>query len=253
MLSSPQATKNQQNIPTGRILSALIIIGCFAVTLLFWQSKILHVSLPDLFEQIKTQSYFPHYNGFYAGKMADSNMMQLYYHFLLTFLVLTLFVHGICSISNKWLVPTSPLYIVRVIGLTGLLLMAGIQQLQREKAWDKETSFFEGKTIEQKNLLIFGQLYAFSKTCQQLLPGRHQAELITDFKIAKDPFMTAQRILAYHLYPNLSIRFNNKTPKDCLILFYKTNPLSMVPDDYTVLTATKDENYVLAIQRASWK
>src|SRR3989338_155818 len=251
MRSSPKANNNQCDIPRGRVLSFLIILGCFMATFYFWQSQILHTSLPDLLKQMKNETYFPHYNGFYAGKIAGDNILELYYHFLLTFLVVTLFVHGILSIKNKWKLPASPLYIVTVVGLAGLFLMTGLQQVRRREAWDKEAFLFEDKTVEQKNLLVFGQLYAFSRICQQALPGRHQAELITDLDLRKEPFMFAHRILAYYLYPKLSIRFQNNHPKDCLILFYKTNPLSAIPADYRILMATEDQNYILAIRKVS--
>lgn len=246
-------TNKKYNTPAAWTASALIIGACLGLTVYLWQSLLLPIPFAGLMDQIKNKSYFPHYNGFHVGMIAGSNMLQVYYNFLLTFLVVTLFVHGVLSIKKSTRPAASPLQIVTIIGLTGLILLAGIQQIRRGEAWDKEASTFGGKTTGQKNLIMFGELYAFSQVCRQKVSGRHQAELLTDLDIDQDPFMFAHRVLAYYLYPKLSIRFHNRRPKNFLILFYKKNPLSAIPADYMILTATEDKNYVLAGRKASLK
>ena len=107
---------------------------------------------------------------------------------------------------------------------------------------------FGGKTIDEKQFALFGQEYDFSKICRKIFPGVHQGKLVTDLDLSESLHMSSHRILSYHLYPNISLRFDNRSPKDCLILFYKQDPQTHIPENYNVLFTSEDNNYTLALR-----
>ena len=176
------------------------------------------------------------------------NILQIFYVFIAVAILLTVLCHPLIA---KWkLVKTqiNPLQAISTVGIIGLLLLAGLQQIKRAEHLHSEMQRFSGKTVMEKNFLLFGQSYQFAQTCQQRLATFCRAVLLTDLDLARDPYMFNYNLLSYHLYPKVSLRFKNRYPEDCLVFFYKKNPLETLPKNYKILVATADHNYILAIK-----
>ena len=97
-------------------------------------------------------------------------------------------------------------------------------------------------------MAVFGGLYSFPQASQDILNGRHQGEMLTDFDLSQSPYMFHHRVLSYFFYPKLSLRFDNQTPKDVLFFYYKKNPLEHLPENYRILLKTEDDSFILAVK-----
>ena len=97
-------------------------------------------------------------------------------------------------------------------------------------------------------MVVFGGLYSFPQASQDILNGRHQGGMLTDFDLSQSPYMFHHRVLSYFFYPKLSLRFDNQTPKDVLFFYYKKNPLEYLPENYRILLKTEDDSFILAVK-----
>jgi hypothetical protein len=173
--------------------------------------------------------------------------MQLFYIFLLPFLILrTVFLRFLHTAHQQEEKPTT-IQISITTCLIGLFLFSGIQQIGRfDYFWNQRK--FIGKTTEEKKLMLFGQAYMAIQNCQKVLSEFHQGELISDYNMQTHKHMYFHRVLSYHLYPKISLTIDNKTPKDVILAIHKKNALTYIPENYRVLLTTKDQNSVLAIK-----
>lgn len=230
------------------LIYALIMIGIALAIFCMWLSASFHQPLSTLFTQFKDGLYAPHYNQILTGSIGRRNVLQIFYVFVALAILLTVLCH---PLMRRWKLLKKPINLsqaISIVGITGLLLLAGIQQIKRAEHLILEMRRFSGKSVAEKNSLLFGQGYQFAQTCQKHLDTFCRAALLTDSDLTRDPYMFNYSLLSYHLYPKVSLRFKNRYPEDCLIFFYKKNPLEMVPGDYKILVATANHNYILAIK-----
>ena len=202
-----------------------------------------HMALSKLLEFIFYSIYIPHFNSCDIGTINNINILVLYNFFLLLTIVILIFVARIKNQKNA-----API-IIRTIVILGISLFAVIQQLSRNDYFQKEKLTFSRKTVSEKYTLLADSAYTFAEQCRLNLRGKHQGSLITDQDLGKDPYSTLHRFLSYHLYPMISLRFNNNTPKDTVILFFKNNPLHSIPESYQPLVIDPAGEYVLAIEK----
>lgn len=244
----PQSAQKKQNNFLSLFIGTLGIFGLCLIFFIFCKARTFNLPLWELVTRFKNNLYFPNHNLCGMGQIADENTLILFCQFLL----LTILTTVVCHIfffnakSSQKLILSSQ--IVTMVSMIGFVLFATTQQIHRYEYFRNEETCFRAKTLDEKSLLLFGEIYEFSKACQKILPGRHQGELMTDLDLSKDPYMAWSRLLAYHLYPQVSLRLKNQSPKDCLILFYKKDALKYIPEDYKVLIASKDNNFILAIK-----
>lgn len=101
-----------------------------------------------------------------------------------------------------------------------------------------------GKTLEQKQKMIFGYAYTFAKEVRRKIPGEHVAQIITDLDLNRDAEMTLHRQLCYFLYPiNVRSHPEDQFP-DVLIFLGKKNALQAIPPGYEMILRHDDENMV---------
>ena len=131
--------------------------------------------------------------------------------------------------------------ILTCIGLINVVFLAGLQQIDRQASLRHEMETYGGKSLEERYEYIFLKIYHNAMETKKHLHHRHQGQLITDWDISQDPGMYMQRALAYHLYPKVSLRFDNGTPQDCIIIFSKKDPLKYIPDDYKIIYTNKKQ------------
>jgi hypothetical protein len=196
----------------------------------------------------KNSLYLPNHNICGMGEIAGQNTLILFCQFLLFTILTTIICHMFCfktKLNKEYIFPSQ---MITLVCMLGFVLFASVQQIHRHEHSVSEAARFHGKTPHEKKLLMFGKIYELSQLCKKILPGRHQGEIITDLDRSKDPYMLWFRLLDYLLYPEISLRFKNQTPKDCLILFYKENALRYIPKDYKVLIGSEDNHFILAIK-----
>jgi len=245
--------KSPQKISPNNIFETLVIFSICLVSFLIWLSHLYEMSLLELIVLFKKGLYLPHHNAFRVGEIADTNVLALVYIFLLiTILVTVIYFTFFTDEKTKRKNPPHA-QIITTIGIIGLLLFTGIQQVRRIDYFIYEKSKLSGKSTDEKIFSLFGSKYQFPKICQKILNKPHQCKLITDLDLSRDPYMFSQRLLSYYLYPKLSMRFDNKSPVDCLVLYSNKNVLNEVPENYRVLVTAENANYILAIRNKEKK
>jgi hypothetical protein len=240
--------KSTQGNNSNNTIDILIIFVACLVIFLIWQSRIFEMPSNKLIALIKNSLYLPHYNTFNIGQILNINVLAFFYAFLLLtiFIVVTYFTFFTDQKAGR----PNPLLsqVVATTGIIGLLLFTGVQQIRRIDYFAYEINKFGGKSTDEKILGLFGAKYQFSKICQKVLKGPHQGEWITDFDLSKSPYMFDHRLMSYYLYPKLSMRFDNKSPVDCLVLYSDKNALDQVPEHYKALVTVESAKYILAIR-----
>jgi len=205
----------------------------------------------ELIVQFKNGLYFPNMNQFIVGQIGDKNVLLLYYWFLLfMWLLMTIYyMLFVYSPNRRQRITFSRLILLSTIG--GLLLFAGIQQCHQFDFYKHEKNIYGGKSEEEKNIALFGGLFQFPQASKNILQGRHQGKIISDFDFSISPFMSHHRTLSYFFYPEVSLRLDNQSPKDILFLYSKMNPSEHIPEEYQILMTTDDQKFLLAITKQS--
>ncbi len=133
-----------------------------------------------------------------------------------------------------------------------LVIVLDIFQIKNQcHTLQKQQSLLEGKTVLERNNILFGELHTFPLQVKQIFPGRHKCDLISDDDFSQDPAMIERNTLAYHFYPNISLRYDNGTPNDCILYFLKNNAEAALPREYRVLLKTTDGKILLAVKKAN--
>ena len=230
------------------IIEILAIFGACLVIFLIIQSLLYEVPIHKFISLLKKDLYLPHHNTFGIGKFIFINVLAFFYKFLLlTILVaITYFTFFTGQKTNRQYLSLSQ--IVTTIGIIGLLFLTSVQQIQRFEHFISEKRKVSGKSTDEKIASLFGWKYQFPKICQKMLNEPHQGEFIFDYDISKDPYMFYQRLMSYHLYPKLSMRFDNNSPKDCLFLYLNKSALDKIPENYKIIVTAKNARYILAIR-----
>lgn len=131
-----------------------------------------------------------------------------------------------------------PLFVILFLAVTLFQMFVHAQYFNLEKL------DYVGKTLDQKQAMIFEYAYTFSKDVRQKIPGAHVAQIITDLDFTRDAEMTLHRQLCYFLYPiNVRSHPDDAVP-EVLIFLGKKNAAQAVPPGYEVIHRYDDENMV---------
>lgn len=187
-------------------------------------------------------SYVHSYNRCLAGKVGHLNVI-LFFLFSGT---LGLVLQGLLTFFQR---PQSISKLLTRHLIIMLVCIISFQQWLTLDKWRLEKKEFAGKTLEDRNRLVGGQMYEFARISQQLLTQRHKATFTTDANLSTDPPMTHHRLLSYYLYPKAVFRFAYDHPHDIELLYYKKNAVNYLGDEYQILIADQNKNLVLAIKK----
>jgi hypothetical protein len=189
--------------------------------------------------------YKPHFNSVYSGRVGAWPVNVFYYlGIIVSWLTLYVFRQKLFA-ANK----PSGRKIFFLAVLVAYFWLGLFQTIGLTRDWWKNISFVYNKTWEQRNEMIYGDIYPFAKVCREVAPGRHTAEFITDLDTSRDPGMVMHRALAYFLYP-IDMRGVRPGPTDCLVIFAKKNAASCVPPDFRILVKFGDE-HIFAVRKES--
>ncbi|MBU0468425.1 MAG: hypothetical protein KJ736_05090 [Candidatus Omnitrophica bacterium] len=128
--------------------------------------------------------------------------------------------------------------------LLNFFVIALLQQLNRHNLTIQDHSTIKGKTEIERNLALYKGEYYFALLSKHAVEGWHQADFITSLDCTINPCMKKLRIISYFLYPEVSLRFDNKTPKDHKVFYFLDNAKDFISEKDQVLVNIKD-NFIL--------
>lgn len=242
------------NILTTSLYALIVIFIIFIFTLILFlegTTHFLNISFSELILQLKNNLFLPNENNCFVGKISSQSVLSLFYRFLLLTIVILTVGHAIIIRCQKPKYHFLLSQAIPLIFMMTILLFSGIQQYARYDYLQNEKIKFGKKSLDEKYSILFESLYKFAHMNQKLLENYHQGQLISDLDFRKDPATFFHRILSYHFYPKVSLRLDNKTPNDIVILFHKKNPLVHIPKGYKIFSATQNRDYILAIKETS--
>ena len=139
--------------------------------------------------------------------------------------------------------------ILRLLGFTALFLIVGLQTFTHARLFLSERAVFGSISQEEKKIIFFADMYGFAQYCRIQFPGKHRGEFITDADLAKEPYMSYHRKIAYYLFPGIDIRgIYQDLPVDCFVAVFKKDVEASVPKDFRILGCYK-RNFCLAVRK----
>jgi len=230
------------------IVNTFAILSVSVYVFLLWISSFFGISFFEFTNSLKESLYFPDYSGLGTRKIININVFMYFYEFLLLTLCIAIINFAFFTdLKTKKHNPTFT-QIITTIGIIGLLFLTGIQQIYRFEHFISEKNKLSGKSTDEKIASLYGWKYQFPKICQKFLNEPHQGNLIIDSDLSFNRRSYYRKLMSYYLYPKLSIRFDNQSPADCLILHSNQNILDQVPKNYKVILTAVKNKYILAIR-----
>lgn len=216
------------------IISIVVVCICTAI-LLLWLATVQKIPLSTLIQNVCTNFYpAANMNIFMVKKICNINA-YIYIYFLsaLSAVIAIFFKHLWAKTKEKKESPSHS-HTVFLVALIVFFITVGIQTVDQIKGLSQEVKIFSGKTLSQKNSIIFDTPYYFAMYCRALFPEGHRGKFITDLDITRDPAMTLHERLCYHLYP-INIKVPTGQPIDCYIIFHKKDPTAALTEDFKKL------------------
>lgn len=193
--------------------------------------------------QIYKHLYRPHHNIF---DLPDIGGITFYHYVYIALLLASL---SLCLIKKilkskapkkKQAISSTLLSLV----FTAYIFVTIVQTASFFKFFKKEFKNFSGKSTEKNYTRIFKPIYLLPKYTRFRLPGYHRAKFITDMNIKKDPGALLYRALAHFLYPVDIRNIRSNEPFDTVLIFFKKDAVSHIPDGYQLQYAFNDENVI---------
>src|SRR3989338_5403853 len=229
---------------TDDIIPPLFIVWTCDITTLAIFIPYLRGSTLDGIKVIVDGFYNPNQNIFFPPYIAGINPYALIYLIFFTSLPFLHFIHKLRGRKTDRRTG-SPIFATALhAGFTLFCLLTVLQTTSLINYARVEFGTFAGKSGEKKNTAIAGKkLCSFIQYCREILPGFHNAQLLTDMDLSNDPGMITQRMLAYYLYPIDIRNVRGGRPVDSILVFDKADAVASVPDDFKVI-GTFDQSSV---------
>jgi len=112
-----------------------------------------------------------------------------------------------------------------------LLIICALQAKTLISQFMFEHTYFADAPIEKKYSQRFGKIYDFANYCKKLLPGTHQANVITDIDKESAAWEYAHAELSYFLYP-INIKTYQGSEPEVIVIYSKDDPLKSVPENF---------------------
>jgi hypothetical protein len=241
MSSDPQKpAKGLQILQQIIVLCFIAVVSLFA--LLLSLSFKLGLGIEEIMVEVGTQFFFSYVSPTdkTLGKLGPYPIIMLLYIwalFSILFYIALEWIRNRCRLSL--IIPSAHLAF-QSLGLIMVGAVLILQTSQQMLLFKYMVHKDRGRTREELIEYIFEDTYRFAKYCKSILPGYHTADFFSDLN--QDPprdAMTAQRRLAYFLYPQIDVRVSRQQPRDCLVLFYVKDAQKYVPPDYEIIGSYK--------------
>ncbi len=242
-MNDHSSTKPKKNTENARVvLYGLIIFSACLTLLTLGLCNLLKVPVTELYQVLIATLFRPSPNICPAMSIEKILVIKLFY--LLLFLIL-LAISGLGVLVKHspiaWNRLSLRLLTTTLMAL--LLFIAGLQQVSRLRYLSKEYRLMSHPQSEIATVIDFCQ------KVQSIMPGYHQATIISDKNLKVDPYLLIHRTISYYLYPVISTRFENNQPADCVILLAMDNFFKDVPEGYRIIYIEPNNYLALAVKK----
>lgn len=234
------------------ILIVSSIFLALLYTILHFLAKSWDISIIRLINKLGFSSFDPNYNIFAIEPIQGIYSSNVFYLAWATSVVITLAVYRLFIYpSNEILLKQSP-KIILITCLVGAICVGTLDQMMRIKYFFFELKQFDDKGDDDFYVTFptFKESYTFARSVREKLKNRHQAEFITNFDLETDPYTAQHRALAYFLYPTISLRLDNKTPKDTFIYYGKNLDEKNIPANQELIAVSPQHEFILTLKAA---
>lgn len=107
-----------------------------------------------------------------------------------------------------------------------------VQMMMRVEYFSSEKKYYVGKTLRQKQIMLFQSAYTFAMDILTRYPGKRTARIISDYKFNDIEDMTLHRRFCYFLYPIDVRSHSEEVVEDILIYLEKDNAVEEIPRGY---------------------
>ena len=232
--------------PKNKIIFTLLYIFLFLLFIIR-SANLTKIPAKDLL-LLHTKLFYPHPNKFHMGAIGKINTQILFLLLLLYTLPLCIIIHY--PDTSKYQKTSILSRKITIAWISCFLIIAIIQQMSRAEYAAKNLYFLKKIHNGEKYLLFLGKPLAPTIYLKKRLKDCHRCKVLTDLKKDRDPYLFYFNALSYYLYPQLSLKYPNNAPNDCILLFYKNNPSQSIPANFhiiynkstTFICALKDDN-----------
>lgn len=242
----------QRHKSTSEIIYAIVIVSACTIMLLLWLANTEGVSLSALLSYISTKLYaFRNENIFIVNRIRNINIF-IYAYLIIAVSSLILFFlkkpEKTKVKKRKDKITPRPLpHPAFTVALIVFLLTSTLQLIYQIKYFSQERHAYSGKTLSERNTLIFGLPYEFATFCRDRLPGPHRGKYISDLSADEALGLMLRYRVAYHIYP-INITIPTDQPIDSYVVFQKRDPQTAIPKEFEIRYAF-DQFNVLAIKK----
>ena len=197
---TPLQNRARNHISSLTFATAIFIssLGIFIA----WKARAFEISPQKLIIAFLNNLYLPHVNLCSVGEVSGENILHIFYQFLLIALAMAVFIFIPVQTFTKTGKIFRPPDAYRAVDIH--IQSYPDNRTPAEQAAERfvmEFRHFNGKTIPEKKAFIRQSLQTYRRLAQG--PDRRHNAVFTD-RFSKDPWMTYQRMLAYHYSPPFS-------------------------------------------------
>lgn len=168
---------------------------------------------------------FMNQNLFVALKAGGRSMFAYIYPAVLTAMAVSLLLRVFWGRKKSASLPSFS-EITVTVALAAFFTVFAVQTANQAAGLSRDYTRFNNMSETKKLTALRGLSYVFSGFCQERLPGRHKAELVSDFDLtrsdSRDAF--AYGNLIYNLYP-IDVGGITDQETDCFVVFSKKAPV----------------------------
>jgi len=249
----PREKKSEQ------YLEICIVILCVIVFMVIF-AFIENVSFRDIIQKIINSFYSPNLNLMFVNEIGDINV-NIAVLYLIVFASIIIKLRRRIKSKGEYFGRNGSYQASFLVSVIIIILLASIQTFNYIRYFHTQHQAIKNKTVEEKKVMIFGDLYEFSEFCKKLLPGRHSGRLITDMDLNNTTGAHDHIVLTYNLFP-ITIQYNPRQrrlflkyvvgpsepePTNVLVVYQKKNPKKSVPKNFSII-GYFDESSLLAIR-----
>ena len=196
-----------------------------AAFLAFTTSKDIYLILSDFYQ---TQ-FLPNKNTFTVQTNSNVNFLYVYYiAILISFFLLIFALKAQCKLRAALQHHLK----IQMMMIVSILLVS--QTINHLNYFKTEIKKFYGKSIEQKVSYNVKNSYAFAQYCKGYIRGKHRCQALTDSDLRPQKNLFTYLAIRYYLYPIDIVTKGDGTDFDCMIIFLKDDPASVVPPSFAV-------------------
>ncbi|MCB9720811.1 MAG: hypothetical protein H6756_08040 [Candidatus Omnitrophica bacterium] len=243
-----------QLIPTKDILKIVFWSHCLVCLIaLVFICRYADIPLFQLLKIFSDLLYNPGYNIFHVMQLGSMHPMKMICLALYGSILISTFIFKIVHrLSFESMIQILP-DITRITVVFAIATLALSDMAMRIADVREDIHLYSGKSIVDRNAIIFGVPYQFAISACQQLEGRHTADIETDIVFSEDSHLTRRAILLFHMYPTVNLYHNVRAPADIRLYYHIRNVDERIPANETVVTRSPEGMFVLTAEKPNTK